>query len=132
MNSQTGFPTCELCGRMFMTKGYLKRHVAFCKTQALLKDLKCEYCGRPMSSMYTLQGHLRICKFKQQSQTTSFNTTCSKCGRIYCSSAYMRVHEQICWKGKNRFIQLDPNHGVPPKATDDEDQSSHQASPSSS
>lgn len=77
---------CDICQKKLLTKSSLYCHK---KIHIGKRDFACEHCGRTFIFLYELKNHIRL----MHSDVKPF--CCSKCNKLFKSSALLRVHQQV-------------------------------------
>lgn len=76
---------CEQCEKSFVVQDELKRHVLLQHNRGRQKP--CPHCGRQFVSESRYEWHIRLHEMKS-------GFTCSQCGYLYESKAYLEHHQQ--------------------------------------
>ena len=83
---------CKTCGKVFTTKGNLKKHV---QTVHLgKKNFKCDTCGKAFGEAGNLNRHVQTIHLGQK------NFTCDTCGKSFGLAHNLKAHVQTIHLGQ--------------------------------
>lgn len=84
---------CSLCGKEFISKNTLKKHL---RNKHMKKELSCHLCKRTFDTEYARKKHRKTCSWKFESTLVNTQYKCDLCGHMDTSMNDFLNHTRNC------------------------------------